>query len=120
MRPSCPPTSTVRYCPLPAPNESLLGNFSVSSGGVAGVRWFELKNVTNGPVTVNQESTYQPDTTWRWMGSAAMDHSGDFAIGYSASSSAINPQLRYAGRLSTDPPSTLAQGEAHLFDGTGS
>ena len=103
-----------------APNESLVGNFSVSSGGVAGVRWFELKNVTNGPVTVNQESTYQPDTTWRWMGSAAMDHSGDFAIGYSASSSAINPQLRYAGRLSTDPPSTLAQGEAHLFDGTGS
>src|SRR5438552_1301928 len=103
-----------------APNESLVGNYSVTSGGVAGVRWFELKNITNGPVTVNQESTYQPDTTWRWMGSAAMDHSGDFAIGFSASSSAINPQLRYAGRLSTDPPSTLAQGEAHLFDGTGS
>src|SRR5438105_1105298 len=103
-----------------APNESLVGNFSVTSGGVAGVRWFELKSVTNGPVTVNQESTYQPDSTWRWMGSAAMDHSGDFAIGFSASSSAINPQLRYAGRLSTDPPSTLAQGEAHLFDGTGS
>ena len=54
-----------------APNESVVANYSVSSGGVAGVRWFELKNVTNGPVTVNQESTYQPDTTtWRWMGSA--------------------------------------------------
>src|SRR5205823_65825 len=25
-----------------------------------------------------------------------------------------------AGRLATDPPNTLAQGEAHLFDGTGS
>ena len=46
-----------------APNESVVANYSVSSGGVAGVRWFELKNVTNGPVTVNQESTYQPDTT---------------------------------------------------------
>jgi hypothetical protein len=103
-----------------APNESLVGNYSVTSGGVAGVRWFELKNVTNGPVTVNQESTYQPDSDWRWMGSAAMDHSGDFAIGFSASSPAINPQLRYAGRLSTDPPSTLAQGEAHLYDGMGS
>jgi hypothetical protein len=103
-----------------APNESIVGNYSVSSNGVAGVRWFELKSVTTGPVTVAQESTYQPDTTWRWLGSAAMDHAGDFAIGFSASSAAIHPQIRYAGRLATDPPNTLAQGEAHLFDGTGS
>ena len=54
-------------------HESLVGNFTVSSGGVAGIRWFELRDVTAGPVTVFQESTYQPDTTWRWMGSAAMD-----------------------------------------------
>jgi len=54
-------------------HESVVGNYSVSAGGVAGVRWFELRNVTAGPVTVFQESTYQPDTTWRWMGSAAMD-----------------------------------------------
>jgi hypothetical protein len=102
-----------------APNESLTANYSVASGGVGGVRWFELKNVTNGPVTLNQESTYQPDSTWRWMGSVAMDHSGDLAVGFSASSLTICPQIRYAGRLSTDPLNTLAQGEAHLFDGAG-
>jgi len=102
------------------PDESIVGNFSVSSGGVAGLRWFELKNVTSGPVTVAQESTYQPDATWRWLGSAAMDHAGNFALGFSASSAAIHPQIRYAGRLATDPPNTLAQGEAHLFDGSGS
>ena len=101
-------------------HESVVGNFSVSAGGVAGIRWFELRGVTAGPVTVFQESTYQPDTTWRWMGSAAMDGSGNLAIGFSASSSTINPQIRYAGRLATDPINTLAQGEAHLFDGTGS
>jgi hypothetical protein len=101
-------------------HESVVGNFTVSSGGVAGIRWFELRNVTSGPVTVSQENTYQPDTTWRWMGSAAQDVQGNLAIGFSASSSAINPQIRYAGRLVTDPPNTLAQGEAHLFDGTGS
>src|SRR5206468_3520296 len=67
-----------------------------------------------------QESTYQPDTTWRWIASAAMDQAGDFAIGFSASSAEIHPQIRYAGRLVTDPLNTLAQGEAHLFDGTGS
>jgi len=100
--------------------ESVVSNYSVSAGGVAGVRWFELRNVTAGPVTVFQESTYQPDTTWRWMGSAAMDGQGNLAIGFSASSSTINPQLRYAARLATDPLNTLGQGEAHLFDGTGS
>jgi len=101
-------------------HESVVGNYTVSSGGAAGVRWFELRNVTSGPVTVYQQSTYQPDTTWRWMGSAAMDGQGNLAIGFSASSSSIHPQLRYAGRLAADPLNTLAQGEAHLFDGAGS
>jgi FG-GAP-like repeat len=101
-------------------HESVVGNFTVSSGGVAGVRWFELRGVTAGPVTVFQESTYQPDTTWRWMASAAQDHQGNLALGFSASSAGINPQVRYAGRLVTDPINVLSQGEAHLFDGTGS
>ncbi|PYX89958.1 MAG: hypothetical protein DMG68_03430 [Acidobacteria bacterium] len=101
-------------------HESVVGNYSVSAGGVAGIRWFELRNVTSGPVTVYQESTYQPDTTWRWMGSVAMDGQGNMALGFSASSTAIKPQLRYAGRLATDPLNVLGQGEAHLFDGTGS
>ena len=54
------------------------------------------------------------------MGSAAMDQTGDLAIGFSASSASINPQIRYAGRLVTDPINTLGQGEATLFSGTGS
>ena len=68
-------------------HESVVGTYSVKSGAVAGLRWFELRNVTSGPVTVYQQSTYQPDTTWRWMGSAAMDGQGNLAIGFSASSS---------------------------------
>ncbi|HEY3104378.1 MAG TPA: fibronectin type III domain-containing protein [Pyrinomonadaceae bacterium] len=101
-------------------HESVVGNYTVSSGSVAGVRWFELRNVTGGPVTVFQESTYQPDSTWRWMGSAAMDQQGNIAIGYSASSGTIFPQIRYAGRLATDTLNTLGQGEGTLFAGTGS
>jgi hypothetical protein len=101
-------------------HESVVGNYSVSSGSVAGIRWFELRNVTSGPVTKFQESTYQPDSTWRWMGSAAMDGSGNIAVGYSASSGTISPQIRYAGRLAGDPLNTLAQGEGTLFAGTGS
>ena len=101
-------------------HEALVGNITVSSGSVAGVRWFEVTNVTSGTPSFVQESTYQPDSTWRWMGSASMDGDGNLALGFSASDATIHPQIRYAGRLATDPPSTLAQGETHLFDGTGS
>jgi hypothetical protein len=101
-------------------HESVVGNYTVSANSVAGIRWFELRNVSSGPVSVFQESTYQPDSTWRWMGSAAMDQQGNIAIGYSASSSSIFPQIRYAGRLATDPLNTLAQAESTLFAGTGS
>ena len=101
-------------------HESLVGNYTVKSNNVAAVRWFELRRVTAGPVRVFQESTFQPDATHRWMGSAAMDKFGNLVIGFSASSPSIHPQIRYAGRLATDPLNTLAQGEAHLFNGTGS
>lgn len=100
--------------------ESVVGNYTVNANNVAGIRWFELRNVTSGPVSLHQESTYAPDATWRWMGSAAMDGQGNIALGFSASSSTINPQLRYAARLASDPLNTMGQGEAHLFDGTGS
>ena len=102
-----------------APNESWVGNFSVSSGGVAAPRWFELKNLGGPSGTINQESTYQPDSTWRWMGSVAMDRSGNLAIGFSASSASIHPQIHYAFRRSTDPLGTLT-GENDAFDGPGS
>jgi hypothetical protein len=101
-------------------HEALVGNMTVSAGGVAGIRWFEVNNVTSGSPSFVQESTYQPDSTWRWMGSAAMDGNGNMALGFSASDATINPQIRYAGRLASDPANTLAQGETHLFDGTGS
>jgi len=101
-------------------HDAVVTNYTVSSGGVAGIRWIELRNVTNGPVTVFQQSTYQPDTTWRWMGSAAMDGSGNLALGFSVASASVVPGLRYAGRLASDPLNTLAQGEAVLFAGAGS
>ena len=55
-------------------HESLVGNISVLHAGMAGIRWFEITNVDlRHRRRVVQQSTYQPDTTWRWMGSAAMD-----------------------------------------------
>jgi len=102
-------------------HEALVGNMTIASSGVAGVRWFEVRNATSGTPTFFQQGTQAPaDGVWRWMGSAAMDNDSDLAVGYSASSASIHPQILYAGRLSGDPVGQLAQGEAHLFDGTGS
>src|SRR5205807_985450 len=61
-----------------------------------------------------------PDAANRWMGSIAMDRDGNIAAGYSVSSSSVFPSIRYAGRLATDPPGQLSQGEATLFAGSGS
>jgi len=110
-------------------HESLVVNQTVdtpsdpNTTGRNGVRWYELRNVSSTPV-VYQQSTFAPlqDPTnplWRWMGSAAMDHSGDLALGYSASGPNYFPSLHYAGRLATDPLNDLTQGEGVLFAGLG-
>ena len=52
------------------------------------------------------------------MGSAAMDKDGNIAVGYSVSSTAVYPSLRYAGRLATDPLGTLPQGENVILNGS--
>jgi hypothetical protein len=103
-------------------HESLVGSFTVDSTGadVGAVRWFELRRIGAGPWTVFQEGTHSPDTTNRWMGSAAMDGSGNIAAAYNVVSLSVFPGIRYAGRLSTDPLGSLPQGETTLVAGTAS
>ena len=70
-------------------------------------------------VAVQEQATFAPDSLNRWMGSAAMDGSGNLAVGYSASCVTSFPSIRYAARLVSDPPNGLFQGEAVLINGTG-
>jgi hypothetical protein len=90
--------------------------------GPTGVRWYQF-DVTGGtfPATPVQQQTWTngDDGLWRWMGSIAVDDAGNTAIGYSVSSPSMFPGIRYAGRLSADPPSDLVQGEATMFNGSG-
>ncbi|TML56622.1 MAG: DUF11 domain-containing protein, partial [Actinobacteria bacterium] len=92
----------------------------VSGNAKVGIRWWEINNATSGTPSLVQASTYAPDGTNRWMGSAAMDRDGDLALCYSVSSSTVVPGLRCSGRLAGDPVNTLAQGEAAMFAGAGS
>ena len=66
-------------------HEAIVVNHAVTVGSSVGLRWYELRGVTTTP-SLFQAGTYAPDTTFRWMGSAAMDQAGNIAIGYSASS----------------------------------
>jgi hypothetical protein len=102
-------------------HEALVVNHSVTAGTAVGVRWYELRAPvsTAGAFSLFQQSTYAPNATYRWMGSAAMDSAGDIGVGYSASSSTIHPAIRYAGRVPTDPLGTL-EAEVSMIEGTGS
>jgi hypothetical protein len=101
-------------------HQSLVFNQTVDADtDHAGVRWYEIRDPSGAP-TVFQAATFAPDTDNRWMGSAAMDKQGNFAVGYSVASATTFPSIRYAGRLVTDAVNTLAQGEATLFAGSGS
>jgi hypothetical protein len=103
-------------------HESLVVNHSVvvadpnaPNGTRIGLRWYEVRNLSGTP-TVHQQGTYAPADTpanllWRWMGSIAMDRSGDIAIGFSASGPNDFPSVRYVGRLAADPLGTLPQSE---------
>ena len=53
------------------------------------------------------------------MGSIAMDQTGDLAVGYSKSSSSVSPSIAFAGRVPTDPLSTL-ETETSIVSGSGS
>ena len=101
-------------------HEALVVNHAVDTGtGVAGVRWYEVRD-PNGTPTIYQQGTYAPDSTNRWLGSVAMDQSGNMALGYSVSSSSVYPGIRYTGRLVGDTLGQMTQGEATLVNGSGS
>jgi hypothetical protein len=100
-------------------HESLVTTHSVVAGTSVGMRWYELRDPSGTP-TVYQQGTYAPDSTYRWMGSVAMDGSGDIGLGYSVSSSSMNPGIRYTGRLAGAPLGQMTQGEGTLQTGSGS
>jgi len=71
-----------------------------------------------GQPVVRQQSTYSPDGVARWMGSIAADRKGNSLLGFNASSAAVFPSIRYAGRRAGDPQSVMSA-DAPLIVGAG-
>jgi hypothetical protein len=95
-------------------HEALVVNHAITSGE----RWYEIHD-PNGTPTVFQQGTFSPDSSTRWMGSVAMDQSGDIALGYSVSSSSVFPSVFFTGRVPGDAPGTM-ESEQLIVNGAGS
>jgi len=118
----------------------LVGNMTTDVNGndYHGVRWWVLERpeaTVAGGWVLSDEGTYTSgdgittgDGVHRWMASAAMDSSGNLAIGYNTSavtgnnnsSANVFAGMRYAGRLFSDPAGTMPRGEASIIEGSAS
>ena len=85
--------------------------------GTVGVRWYELRAAEDGNFAVFQQGTYAPDANFRWMGSAAMDSAGVFALGYGISGRAMYPSIAYTGRVPTDALGTMEGEQINSLSG---
>jgi hypothetical protein len=95
---------------------------SVNNSTAVAVRWYEFRAQGLGTtaLALYQWGQTPDDGEYRWMGSAAMDQTGDIAIGYSRSSGALGdyPSIYYAGQTAGDPLGTT-ETEALIKQGSG-
>ncbi|HEY6908106.1 MAG TPA: hypothetical protein VI356_01965 [Myxococcales bacterium] len=99
-------------------HESMVINHSVTVNGVTGVRWYEIRDPAGTP-SLFQQGTYAPDSSWRWMGSAALDRAGDVGLGFSLISSSMPASVAYTAHAASDPPGVMGQGESVAVNGSG-
>lgn len=95
-------------------------NVDVDGNDTSGVRWIELRNTGTGPWSLFQEGTYAPaDGHSRFMGSAAMDASGNIGMGFHIASATLPVGIKYTGRYDGDPAGQMTIAEETIIDGIG-
>jgi hypothetical protein len=94
-------------------HEAMAFSHSVAPGNgstaVSAERWYELRATPPGSkFAVHQAGTYQNKKDNYWMGSLAMDKTGDIALGFSVDNSTnLDPSIWLTGRLPGDPLNKL-------------
>jgi hypothetical protein len=97
-------------------HESLVVNHTVKGGPLAGVRWYEIRN-PSAPFVYQQSTLIDPNVNY-WLGSIAMDETGNIALGFSVSSHSVFPSVYVAGRAPTDSAGAMF-GPLLLVNGSG-
>lgn len=100
--------------------QTLVVNHTVDVNGadLAGIRWYELTDEGVG-WSIFQQGSFAPDSHHRWMGSIAMNGTGQIALGYSLSSQSIYPSIRFTGRLPGDALGVMTVAEGEIVAGGG-
>ncbi len=80
-------------------------------------RWYELKRST-GSWSINQQGTYTPDASHRWLPAVCYNKNGDIAMAYNISSSSLTPGIRYTGRKVCDTLGQMTYTETTVIAGT--
>ena len=105
-------------------HNSVTVNFNVDvngDNGLLGIRWFELRVDGGGAWTIENEGTFAPnDGLSRFMGSMAIDASGNIGLAYNVGGPTMFPSLRYTGRFATSPAGVMDIAEETIVDGLGS
>lgn len=102
-------------------HEAMAGTFTIegTQTDTGAVYWFELRNSPSGWTLRQQGKIDSNDGVSRWIGSIAMDAVGNLALGYSVSSAAMFPAIRYSVHRITDALGTMGP-ERALVSGAGS
>jgi hypothetical protein len=104
--------------------ESLWGQHTVGNPSLPSIavpRFWQIV-VTGGAIstTPRQDIEWRPDNTIdRFMTGVGVDQNGDMLLEYDATSSSLNPGIRYAGQLFTAAPNTISLTESTLVSGGG-
>lgn len=90
---------------------------SNAGSGKAAPRWYILKKDATGNFVIDQQSTYSPDASYRFMASISMNNKGTVALGYNVSSGSVYPGIRITGRASCDAVNTMTVPETTVKAG---
>lgn len=89
------------------------------SASQRGIFWCELRqNQTTDAWSIYQQGIYAPGTDNYWMGSIAMNNSGDIGLSYAKAGASTFMSLGYTGRLASDPLNTMPISETIAVAGT--
>lgn len=90
----------------------------VGPGGIAAMRWYELRRYPGGDWQIWQEGTHAPDAdNSRFMGTLSIDEAGNIGLGYSHAGKTQFPSLVLCGRRAGDPSGQISMAEYPLAPG---
>ena len=98
--------------------ESIVAGHTVANGGLAAVRWYQLRKVASAWTVFQQGTITGSDGNSRFMPTLSMDGCGNIAMSYDLSGTSSFPSVKYTGRNAADPLNTMTLAESTIINAT--